>query len=204
MKNSLSKEVYNKLLLKFLNNELVPGNVLNRRTIADELGVSVAPVLEALLQLKIEGFVESIPRKGTLVKAIHKEDVLDQLILREAIECQAARLYCGQPVRENSDQLHKLAAKIDSTAVNTPEHWKQEIAFHKELIQLTLRSALVREFLRITKLSFFYDINRIILSNPAHQKLQHTELVDQLMVEDPDIAEKIIRAHLRSGKQPLY
>ena len=58
--------MYEHLLENFLQNELVPGHILNRREIAQQLGVSVAPVLEAFLQLEMEGFVESIPRKGTL------------------------------------------------------------------------------------------------------------------------------------------
>ena len=85
-RESLSRTVFNTLLNKFLRNKLVPGDILNRRELALELGVSVAPVLEALLQLENEGFVESFPRKGTLVKPVREEDVYGQLMLREAIE----------------------------------------------------------------------------------------------------------------------
>ena len=133
-KQSLSQDVYQHLLEKFLHNELVPGNILNRREIAQQLGVSVAPVLEALLQLEMEGFVESIPRKGTLVKPIRQGDIFGQLMLREAVECQAARLYCGEPVRANRSRLEVLARELETTAAETPEHWKQELALHSCLL----------------------------------------------------------------------
>lgn len=203
-KSSLSKEVYEKLLDRFMQNELVPGNVLNRRKLADELGVSVAPVLEAILQLEIEGFVESIPRKGTIVKPIRKEDVFNQLILREAIECQAARHYHGKPIVEHKERLIELAGKVEETEADSPEHWEQEIEFHKNLVVLSSCSALEREFVRITKLGIFYNMNRILLPVDKQERKSHIELVEQLTTENADEAEYIIRQHLRSGKHHLF
>jgi len=75
VKASLSKEVYQEILSRLMDNRLVPGNILNRRKVAKELGVSVAPVLEALKQLEMEGFLESIPRKGTIVKPTSIADI---------------------------------------------------------------------------------------------------------------------------------
>ena len=202
--NSLSQKVYHQLLERFMTNELVPGNVLNRRKIAAELKVSVAPVLEALLQLEIEGFVESIPRKGTIVKPIRKEDVLNQHILREAIECQAARYYHGEPVRQHRNSLLALAEKVEATVSDVPEHWSQEIAFHRNLVELSGCSALLKEFVRITRLGSFYNLNRVLLPQDRQERLSHIELVDQLTTESADEAESIIRNHLRSGKHHLF
>ena len=64
MKKSLTDEVYDTLLKKFIDKELVPGQVLNRRSVAKELNVSVAPVLEAFLYLEMEGYVETLPPEG--------------------------------------------------------------------------------------------------------------------------------------------
>lgn len=202
--SSLSQRVYHQLLERFMTNELVPGNVLNRRKIAADLQVSVAPVLEALLQLEMEGFVESIPRKGTIVKPIRKEDVLNQHILREAIECQAARYYHGEPIRRNRDMLLELAEKVEQTVSDVPEHWTQEIQFHKNLVELSDCAGLVREYVRISRLGSFYNLNRVLQPVDRKERLSHIELIDQLMTDSPDEAEQIIRNHLRSGKQHLF
>jgi len=201
---SLSQRVYYQLLEKFMTNELVPGNILNRRKIAAEMKVSVAPVLDALLQLEIEGFVESMPRKGTIVKPIRKEDVLNQHILREAIECQAARYYHGDPIRKHRDLLLELAEKVETTVSDVPEHWKQEIQFHKNLVELSDCTALVREFIRNARLGSFYNLNRVLLPTDRKERLSHVELIEQLTTDSPDEAERIIRNHLRSGKQHLF
>lgn len=52
---SLSEQVYHTLLDRLLSNKLIPGEILNRRDVAKELQVSVAPVLEAMVQLEHEG-----------------------------------------------------------------------------------------------------------------------------------------------------
>ncbi len=130
-------------------------------------------MLEALIQLEMEGFVESIPRKGTLVKPIRLEDILGQLMLREAVECQAARLYCGPRVLEQRPGLLQLAAELESTDSESPEHWKQEIAFHSRLVELSDCPALLREFKRFIRLEVFYRLNRILPSTDRPERLSH-------------------------------
>lgn len=203
LKTSLSREVYDKLLEKFMRNELVPGTILNRRTLAQELGVSVAPVLEALLQLEMEGFIESIPRKGTIVRPVRQEDVYGQLMLREAIECQAARLSCGQAVRDRRAELEPLAQALEVSASDTPEHWKKEIGFHGFLVGLAGVPALEQEFMRIIRLGSFFRLNRILTPSDRFDRLSHVDLVEEMSHEDPDRAERAVRAHLRSGKRRL-
>jgi DNA-binding GntR family transcriptional regulator len=203
-KGSLSQTVFDTLLDKFLRNELVPGDILNRRELAQDLGVSVAPVLEALLQLEMEGFVESIPRKGTLVKPVREEDVFGQLILREAIECQAARFYRGAPVLNARKRLDPVARSIDMTEPDTMEHWRQEIEFHRSLVELADCPALTREFVRVMRLGVFYLMNRILSPGDRMERRSHLELLDSLSAEHPDEAERVIREHLRSGKQHLF
>lgn len=201
---SLSEKVYNILLDRLLTNELIPGEILNRRDVAKELQVSVAPVLEAILQLEHEGYLESIPRKGTRVRPIRKEDVLGQLFVREAIECQAVRLYCGKLVRENETILKELARECDREASLSPKHWEDEIRFHKYLVELSGCMALVREFEKTIRLNMFYSMNKYIEPESRREIQSHEELVNLLKTDDPDEAERIIRYHVRSGKRNLY
>lgn len=203
-KNSLSQTVYERLLEKFLQNELVPGHILNRREIAQEYGISVAPVLEALLQLEMEGFVESIPRKGTIVRPVRQEDIYGQLMLREAIECQAARMYCGSRVRGQRASLESLAAELETTEADTPAHWKQEIDFHSKLVELSECPPLFREFNRFIRLGVFYRLNHILQSSDRLDGQNHQTLIDVLAKDDPDSAERAVREHLRSGKLHLF
>ena len=199
MKQSLSKDVYDVLLERLLKNELVPGEILNRRAVAEELGTSVAPVLEAMLQLESEGFLESIPRKGTIVRPIRAKDVRGHLIVREALECQAVRMYCGEPVAKHESELMELAMRIDN-ASNSRERMSQDIAFHKKLIALTKCEILVEEYDRIMKIRVFHTMNRFLSEDDKRVQLSHVELLKDLEQADPDRAEHAMREHVRSGK----
>jgi DNA-binding GntR family transcriptional regulator len=203
LKKTLSRQVYKSLMDSLLSNELVPGMIINRREVASKLGVSVAPVLEAMLQLETEGFLESIPRKGTQVRPIRPEDIRGQLIVREALECQAARLYCGEPVEKNEARLTELAERLDLTAVDSLEHWKEELDFHQALIELTECKALVKEYKRVIHLNMFYSLNKVITISDPRDISNHKELVQKLKTRDPDEAARIMREHSRTGKGSL-
>lgn len=202
--SSLSDEVYKILLQRLLNNELVPGEMLNRRDVAKELGVSVAPVLEAMLQLEMAGFLEGMPRKGTRVRPIRKEDLRGQLIVREALECAAARLYCGERLRKAASDFARLARDLDGFSTDTPERWQEEIEFHRGLVSLTGVDLLVREFERNMQLNIFFRINRVLKSSDQKTKNSHVVLLRELQAAEPDRAERLIRNHIRQSKEYLF
>lgn len=199
-----STQVYDILLRKLLGNELVPGDMLNRRDVARELGVSVAPVLEAMLQLENEGFLEGIPRKGTRVRPVRPADVVGQLIVREALECEAARMYCGKPVSESWDRLLVMASELDGCHIDEPRRWELEIAFHRTLVQLTGCQPLAREFERNFRLTVFHRINHMVGVSSGDLIDRHTRLLETLRDAGPDEAERAVRAHVRSGKGHLF
>jgi DNA-binding GntR family transcriptional regulator len=197
-RDSLTEMIYERLIAKFLNNELVPGQMLNRRKLAGDLGVSVAPVLEALVQLELDGFIESVPRKGTIVRPVREQDAYERYVLREALECTAARLYAGLPIRWHKDELLAYAAKIDNEIFSSLPQVKEEIIFHASLVNLAGLPSLTREYLRATRMGMFCMINQVSYRSGVQIK-KHVELVEKLTTDDPDEAEKIVREHLWSG-----
>ncbi|WP_020613164.1 GntR family transcriptional regulator [Sediminispirochaeta bajacaliforniensis] len=201
---SLVDQVYHMFLNQLLNNEIVPGMVLNRKDIAKDLQVSMAPVREALARLTREGFIDTLPRRGTVVKAINKEDVHDLLVLREAIECQAARIYCGQAILEHRSFLEACALEVDEPIDDLIEHWKRDIQFHHQLVALTCSKSLSDSFKRVMRVGTFYQVNTFLAQEERQERLSHKALIEELTTDDPDRAEKIIRDHLKSGKRHFY
>lgn len=200
---SLKRFVYESLLTKLLNSELIPGQILHRRAVAEELGVSVAPVLEAMVQLESEGFLESIARKGTQVRPVGQKDIIGMIVIREALECEAARLYCGRKVRDAMEELLPLARALDTDATADPRHWNEELEFHSALVALADCRILSVEFNRCIHLNMFYGINRLYPRAGERGRMLHQELLRELTTEDPDAAEQAMRRHIRSGKGRL-
>ena len=133
----LSTNVYNILLSRLLSGELQPGDIINRRQIAKECNVSVAPVMEAMMQLEHEGFLKTMDRKGTIVRYFTKEDIMGHLILKEAIECAAAFRYTREDIEEHYNELYQMAAELDrGTNMGSMQMWTLDLELHKSLVAL--------------------------------------------------------------------
>ena len=201
---SLASRVYEDILHRILSGRLAPGEIFNRRQTAAELGVSVAPVLEAMLELEAEGLIETLPRKGTRVRVLRLDDLHGQLVVREALECQAARHYCGRPVERHMDRLLRMAEQIDASDLRSPAHLRKEISFHHYLVSLAAVPALTEAYERVMKLGLLYAIQVFHPDHRAATKASHVEFVNALTTHDPEAAEAAVRAHVQSGKEALF
>jgi DNA-binding GntR family transcriptional regulator len=70
---------------------LRPGGRVNQESVAEEIGVSVAPVREALRVLEQEGQVTYRPRRGYFVTELHMADLEEIYALRALLEDRVAR-----------------------------------------------------------------------------------------------------------------
>ena len=112
--SSLASEAYSIVRQRILRGELPIGEVISRRKIAGELGMSFLPVSEALLRLEFEGLLESRPRAGTRVRIPTRQDVRGHYVVREALEMQAAKLFTEAATAEERAELIKLAVRVDT------------------------------------------------------------------------------------------
>ncbi len=200
---SLAGRAYEALLERLRTRRIRPGDLLNRRAVAAELGMSAAPVLEAMVRLESDGLLETLPRRGTRVRVVDREGLRGQLLLREAVECQAARLSCGRPVRRHAPRLLPLARRIDALRVDRPEIWTLERDFHRALVALAETPALLEAFDRVMRMGLFYAVNEAVPDGSGFARDSHENLLRRLQTPDPDAAERALRRHLRTGKEPI-
>src|SRR5436309_13415825 len=91
LRRVLREEIREQLIDDILSGRLAPGTRIVETRLAQELGVSQAPVREALRDLELFGFVVSSPFRGTQVRQISPEDLLQIYPVRAALEGVAAR-----------------------------------------------------------------------------------------------------------------
>ena len=80
------------LRVRIMSGELKPGERLREDAVAEEYGVSRVPVREALRRLESEGFVSLTPYRGATVSQTSRQDSLELMQVRRALETMAARL----------------------------------------------------------------------------------------------------------------
>lgn len=88
---SKTDRVYSELRRRIRELDLPPGAPLRKEEIALTLGVSRAPVSEAIARLAEEGLVEVFPQHGSFVTPIRSMEVREALFIRTALETEAMR-----------------------------------------------------------------------------------------------------------------
>ena len=90
--------------------ELRPGERINQEDLAERLGLSVAPVREALRVLEQEGQVTYLPRRGYFVTELQMEDLREIYELRRILEERVVRAALPELDDEALARIRKAAA----------------------------------------------------------------------------------------------
>ena len=105
-------EAYESLRTAILNCSFTPGMALSEVAVAEELGVSRAPVRDAFRRLVGDGLLEVTPQRGTFVTRLSRARIEDAIFVREVIECRAAELAAQAPLAERQKLNDVLARQI--------------------------------------------------------------------------------------------
>ena len=203
MASLLSDHVYERLYAAKLDKRIGPGDRLNRRQVATDLGVSVAPVLEAMTQLEWEGFLETVPRRGTVVKPITARQVLGRFHLRLAIEVEAARVAAGPAIAAARAKLLPVARRTDTCSLGTLANWKREVEFHTLLVACAGSIVLADAFRQVMRHGLLHAANQLLPGGRTRDGDVHERLVERLAAATPEEADRLMRAHLDPWIVPL-
>jgi DNA-binding GntR family transcriptional regulator len=122
--DTLSRElVLGQLRTWIVDGILTPGEIIKDTEIAQAFAVSRTPVREALLQLRIEGLIETKPQGWTQVKPLDLSQVERLLPVVLTLEGLAARMAAANPDRDlrTLEQAQRaLIALIEETGVPVP------------------------------------------------------------------------------------
>ncbi|MEU6661992.1 GntR family transcriptional regulator [Streptomyces sp. NPDC046821] len=113
---AVRERVLAELRQEIIDGRLRPGDRLVERELADRLGVSRAPVREAIRALLTEGFVTFETPRRAVVRTLTPADVAELFELREALEVYATGLAAQRATKRDLAELEEL---LDRAAVAT-------------------------------------------------------------------------------------
>lgn len=180
-----------------LDGELAPGATLVEVALAADLGVSRAPVREALRILGLDGLVETVPYRGTTVRGLRRRDVEDLHRIRTLHECFAARCVIERGDRTAVDALYACCDEMawvdgDAATLNRADE-----RFHATLIELA-DHALLTTFWRTISMrvrQVMAMCNRQI-ADRAVIAANHRAIVDAIAAGDTERAAALLEAHV--------
>ena len=89
---SLNEIAYQFIRNKIITGEFAPGFRLKEDFLIKMLDMSKTPIKLGIAKLEQEGLITSIPRRGSYVITLTREDINEIFLLREVLEGLAARL----------------------------------------------------------------------------------------------------------------
>jgi DNA-binding GntR family transcriptional regulator len=137
----LRDQVKTLLLERILSGVYGPGDRLVETRIAQELGTSQAPVREALRELELLRFVESASFRGTWVREVSDDELIEVFPIRAALEEVAAR----EAAKRLNGEVSDLEAEIDgmANAQDVREQVEHDVRFHRLIVEASGNSRLV-------------------------------------------------------------
>lgn len=120
--------------------------------LAKELGVSQAPVREAILELAAMGLIEERPYSGSFVRRLTAEDIEDIYNTRAFLDEYAAQRAARRITPEQLAGMEALLREMDG-AENPHDFVEKDIAFHALVVDAAGSPALKRmwESLRLVE-----------------------------------------------------
>lgn len=194
----LREEIKEYLIDAILRGELKPGDRIVETRVAQQLGVSQGPVREALRDLELFGFVVSSPFRGTQVREISNQDLVEIYPIRAALEGVAARFAACRISDEDIARLESLLDQMRQAAArgDTVAHIEADVAFHKTIIDASGNRQLAQfwQTMRLATTTFLtFAMSRRSLEDLAER---HAPLIDAMRGRDPDAAEAAMRRHI--------
>lgn len=187
--------------------QLKPGERIVETDVAVQMGVSRAPVREAIRDLVQAGLLVSVPRRGAFVISLTRKDALEIYTLRSSLECLAARLATQNVTGQDLAKMRDLVEKMQAAARvgNVETLLEHDLAFHgliAELAQHKRLQTILQQINGQVRLFVFAATTRG-RRNLQQMSNAHLGLLEALEQRDPDLAEERMRAHVASAWQEL-
>jgi DNA-binding GntR family transcriptional regulator len=201
----LRSQVRDLLIERIVEGYYKPGARLVETQIARELGVSQAPVREALRDLESVGVVETTAFRGARVRNPSRDELLEAYPVRAALESLAASEAASRITEEQLDRLEELIVEMEKAGAGGNAH-QQAIAnaqFHGLIVEAAQNSTLLRlwAFLEpwartyLTAARAGVDLNELAV--------RHRKVLDPLRKRDSQAAANAMSEHLLEAAEWL-
>ncbi|ADB52308.1 GntR family transcriptional regulator [Conexibacter woesei] len=185
-----------------MDGKIPPGSPLRLQELAEQLGMSIMPVREALRRLEGLGLVEIVAHKGAWVRPLTLEDLHDTYFTRLNLECLAMRTAAGRfsaedgaVAREALDEHVAARRRGDQVGARNAHE-----RFHFTMYRACGSDWLVRSIGPAWRNSERYRVES--MRHPAHvarRAEEHVQMLAALEEGDAEAAVALLASHLRSS-----
>jgi DNA-binding GntR family transcriptional regulator len=204
-RSNLREQIKDVILQRILDGDYQPGARLVETRIAQELGVSQAPVREALRDLEQLGCIVHEPFRGCSVRAFSAQELLEAFPVRAALEALAARLAAERITEDELLRLAELLETMRGAADRGDAHdqSRANASFHATIVRAARNATLERQWSFLEPFSRTY----ISVSQPGLDLRalsdRHVPILEALRARDGEAAAAAMHKHLMEAAELL-
>ena len=197
--SSLSDLAYNALKEAVLGTDYASESRLDERKLAENLKISRTPLRDAIRRLVSEGLLRVEPRRGVFVVRKTRQETIEILYLRAALEGMAAKLAVRRITDEDVAQMKAMFAGFTPRNVvgKVDEFSVANVTFHEFVLKLS-------HCQKLQEMSNIYDHMRMVrmqvgfrLGNRARNTLaEHLDIIRAFEKRDGDLAGRRMQDHI--------
>jgi DNA-binding GntR family transcriptional regulator len=176
------------------------GTKLKQAELAEELGVSITPVREALLTLEAEGYIKGVRHKGLIVPELVVSQLreifeLRVMLERELTSIALTKLSTGklEELKNIQRDLVQAIERDDLQAVRTAN-----FRFHFRLYELADRPQTLH-FVRVLWAKYPFTSQDVKQDRPKVMRVEHETFLQKIEQDDHVGAVDAMVQHIRSG-----
>jgi len=194
VKESIGEQIYSILKEEILLAKRKPGEQINLRKLAEELGASIMPVRDALKQLVDEGLVIRKPRVGFFIRNFTRQEVKEIMEMRKIYE-----LYCLDKYFDKIDRdklkifLEKSLDEKDITQ-KTKEFDELDENIHDLLIKASGNFYLINSYNNIKNQIII--LRHLIKDEVSLAREEHILLIKAILERNKEKAKEILENHI--------
>lgn len=181
-----------------LHGVLQPGDRIVETQIAHQLGVSQAPVREAIRQLEFSGLIEQIPYCGTYVKKVTVEEIENFYQVRGALEILAVRQAAHFITPSQLEQVEQALFLMEEAArrQDVEQYVRYDAQFHDLIIEASGNDLLCRLWEQCHIKQWLFIGTSLANRNLQFLAARHRTILDRLKVCDVDGLQRAVEEHL--------
>lgn len=201
----LADQVKDRLLQDILSGHYPPDSRIVETRVARELGVSQAPVREALRGLEATGVVVIEPFRGARVRRPGAGELLEAFAVRAELESLGARAAVHAATDADLVALADLVEEMRRAAASEDRHALAvaDAEFHRRVIGLARNATLLKVWRALEPFSRTY----ITLVAPGVDPMEiaelHQPIVEALTRRDGDEVDRVMRRHFSEAAARL-
>ena len=186
---------------EILDLRLKPGQMISENDVCDRFGVSRTPVREALRLLQEQGFVETVPYRGTYVTLLSLDNIKQMIYMRVAVETMVLRDFIAvqspMVMEDIRHQIAKQQALIQEKDFEPEQFYRMDAKMHSIWFTAVRRQKLW-EMLQAQQLHYtrFRMLDFITETDFTRIIGEHKELFGLIEARDERGVEASLKEHL--------